>query len=120
MGGLGTFIYYATAPIRLFERSRFFRWGVAAACVVGIFFSATLWILNRFVPTDTGLPDALAIMQPTKPLEPVTRASHVIAPVAVALTAIGHSLDAAAPREFAGKNDNPVMQLLGRPRSASP
>ena len=53
-------------------------------------------------------------MQPPQALQPVTRASHVIAPVAVALAAIGHSLDTAAPREFAGKNDNPVTQLLGQ------
>src|SRR4029078_13189405 len=38
---------------------------------------------------------------------------HVIAPVAVSLAAIGHSLDTATPREFAGKNDNTVTQLLG-------
>ncbi len=114
MSGLETFIYYATAPIRLFGRSRYVRWGVAGACIVAVFFTATLWILNRFVPADTGLPEALAILQPPKPLPPVTRASHVIAPVAVALTAIGQSLDAAAPRDFAGKNDNPVTQLLGQ------
>jgi hypothetical protein len=114
MSGVDTLIYYATAPIRAFGRSRTVRWGVAAVCIAGIFFSATLWMLNRFVPADTGLPDALAIMQPTKPLQPVTRASHVIAPVAVALTAIGQSLDATAPREFAGKNDNPVTQMLGK------
>jgi hypothetical protein len=114
MSGLDTFIYYATAPIRAFGRSRYVRWGVAAFCVVAIFFSLTLWALNRIVPTDSGLPEALAILQPPKPLQAITRASHVIAPVAVALTAIGQSLDATAPREFAGKNDNPVTQLLGQ------
>ena len=114
MSRLDTFIYYATAPIRAFGRSRYVRWGVAAFCVVAIFFSLTLWALNRIVPTDSGLPEALAILQPPKPLQAITRASHVIAPVAVALTAIGQSLDATAPREFAGKNDNPVTQLLGQ------
>jgi Domain of unknown function (DUF4403) len=34
------------------------------------------------------------------------------APVAVALTAIARAVDADTPREFAGKNDNPVTQLL--------
>ena len=38
----------------------------------------------------------------------------MIAPVAVALTAIRASLDAAAPRELAGKNDNPVSSLLSK------
>jgi hypothetical protein len=112
--GLDTFIYYATAPIRLFGRSRYFRWSLAAASVAGLFFVATLWALNRFLPpADSGLPEALAIMKPP-PLQPVTRASHVIAPVAVSLAAIGHTLDTATPREFAGKNDNPVTQLLGQ------
>lgn len=112
--GLDTFIYYATAPIRLFGRSRYFRWSLAAACVAGLFFVATLSALNRFLPpSDSGLPEALAIMKPP-PLQPVTRASHVIAPVAVSLAAIGHTLDTATPREFAGKNDNPVTQLLGQ------
>jgi hypothetical protein len=114
-GGLDTFIYYATAPIRLFGRSRMFRLGLAAACVAGLFFAATLWALNRFVPpADSGLSEALAILKPPPPLQPVSRASHVITPVAVSLAAIGHALDTATPREFAGKNDNPVTQLLGQ------
>ena len=111
--GLDTFIYYATAPIRLFGRSRYFRWSLAAACVAGLFFVAILWALNRFLPpSDSGSPEALAIMKPPPPLQPVTRASHVIAPVAVSLAAIGHTLDTATPRDFAGKSDNPVTQLL--------
>jgi Domain of unknown function (DUF4403) len=111
---LDTFIYYATAPLRLFGRSRGFRLAVAAACGVAIFYIATVWALNRFMPGDSGLPEALAILQPPKALQPVTRASQVIAPVAVALTAIGQSLDAVAPRDFTGKNNNPVTQLLGQ------
>ena len=102
------------APIRLFGRSRKFRLALGAACIIVACFAATLWALNRYIPTDSGLPEALAILQPPHALQPVTRASYVIAPVAVALTAIGQTLDAAAPREFAGKNDNPVTQLLGQ------
>jgi Domain of unknown function (DUF4403) len=111
---LDRFIYYATAPLRLFGRSRGFRLAVGAACIVAILYVATIWALNRFMPADSGLPEALAILQPPKSLQPVTRASQVIAPVAVALTAIGQSLDAVAPRDFAGKNNNPVTQLLGQ------
>ena len=111
---LDTFIYYATAPIRLFGRSRKFRLAVGGSCVVAVCYAATMWALTRFVPAESGLPEAIAILQPPHALQPVTRASHVIAPVAIALTAIGRSLDSAAPREFAGKNDNPVTQLLGQ------
>jgi hypothetical protein len=98
----------------LFGRSRYFRWGLGAVGIAALFFAATLWALNRLVPSDSGLPEALAILKPPASLQPVARASHVIAPVAVSLAAIGHTLDAAAPREFAGKNDNPVTQLLGQ------
>jgi hypothetical protein len=101
--------------MRLLARSWYLRWGLAAVCIVGFFFTATLWALNRFVPlADTGLAEALAILKPPPPLQPVTRASHVITPVAISLAAIGSTLDAAAPRDFSGKNNNPVTQLLGQ------
>jgi hypothetical protein len=113
--GLDTVIYYATAPVRLLGRSGYLRWGLAAVCIVGFFFTATLWALNRFLPpADTGLSEALAILKPPPPLQPVTRASHVIAPVAISLVAIGSTLDAATPRDFSGKSDNPVTKLLGQ------
>jgi hypothetical protein len=111
---LDTLVYYATAPIRLFGRSRGFRLAIGAACIIAAGYAATTWAFNRFVPPDSGLPEALAILQPPKPLQPVTRTSRVIAPVAVALNAIGQSLDAATPRDFTGKNDNPVTQLLSQ------
>jgi len=111
---LDTVIYYATAPIRLFGRSQKFRLGVGAAVIVAICFYGARWALNRFMPPDSGLPEALAIMQPPQPLQTSTRTSHFIAPVAVALTAIGQSLDAATPRDFSGKNNNPVTQLLSQ------
>ena len=111
---LDTVIYYATAPVRLFGRSRKFRLAVGAAVIVAICFYGTLWALNRLMPADSGLPEALAVMQPPQPLQPVTRASHVIAPVAVALTAIGQSLDATTPRDISGKSNNPVTQMLSQ------
>jgi hypothetical protein len=111
---LDTFIYYATAPVRLFGRSLKFRLALCAACIIATCYAVTMWALNRFIPPDSGLPEALAILQPPKSLQPVSRASQVIAPVAVALTAIGQSLDSTTPRDFAGKNANPVTQLLGQ------
>jgi hypothetical protein len=107
-------IYYATVPIRLFGRSRRFRLGLAAAGVVAVFFAATQWALDRYLPADSGLATAIATLQPPPPLQAVTRSSYVIAPVAVALSAIRRSMDAAAPRELAGKNDNPVSSLLSK------
>src|SRR5215475_3209532 len=46
------------------------------------------------------------------PLPPAPRSSVVIAPVAVSLTAIREAAERAAPKNFAGKADNPVSQLL--------
>ncbi len=59
---------------------------------------------------DTPSP-ALAKLPPLPALPPVTRASYVIAPVAVALTAIRASLDAAAPRQL----DRPERQSGEQP-----
>src|SRR3974390_274632 len=101
-------------PNLRFGPSRHLLLGAGALLIVGIFFSATLWALNRFFPTDSGPPATLAIANPPPPLQPITRASHVIAPVSIALTAIGQTLEATAPRDFAGKNDNPVTKLLGQ------
>ena len=46
------------------------------------------------------------------PLQPATRTSVVIAPAAIALTAIRDALEAQAPRDLSGKRENPVGQLL--------
>jgi Domain of unknown function (DUF4403) len=113
-GKLDTVIYVATTPIRLFGRSRRFRIALGAACIAGVCFAATLWALDRFLPADSGVETAIATLQPPPPLQAVTRSSYVIAPVAVALAAIQRSMDAAAPRELAGKNDNPVSSLLSK------
>jgi Domain of unknown function (DUF4403) len=110
--GLDTFIYHATAPIRLFGRSRKFRLVVGGACIVAIGFLLARVAFSLFAPPDSGLPEAIAIMQPPPALQPVTHTSRVVAPVAVALTAIARAVDADTPREFSGKNDNPVTQLL--------
>src|SRR5262245_37651360 len=109
--GLDTFIYHATAPIRLFGRSRKFRLAVGAAGIVAIGVLAVRVAFSLLAPDDGGLPDAIAIMQPPPALQ-VTHTSRVVAPVAVALAAIARVVDADTPREFAGKNQNPVTQLL--------
>jgi len=113
-GKLDTVIYVATAPIRLFGRSRWFRIALGAASIAGLCFAATLWALDRFLPADSKVETAMAPLQPPPPLQAVTSSSYVIAPVAVALAAIQRSMDAAAPRELAGKNNNPVNSLLSK------
>src|SRR5437868_15130062 len=46
------------------------------------------------------------------PLPPASRSSSIIAPVAIALSAIREAADRGAPRHFAGKADNPISQIL--------
>src|SRR5258706_7515223 len=57
-----------------------------------------------------------AVMAPVLvewPLLPsAPRSSSIIAPVAIALSAIRDAADRGAPRSFAGKADNPVSQIL--------
>jgi len=52
------------------------------------------------------------VLAAVPPLQPVTRTSVVIAPTAIALTAIRDAMEAQAPRDLSGKRDNPVGQLL--------
>jgi hypothetical protein len=46
------------------------------------------------------------------PLPPAPRSSSIVAPVAIALTAIRDAAERGAPRNFEGKADNPVSQIL--------
>jgi hypothetical protein len=107
---LATVIRVATAPVRMFGRSRRFRLLLGAAVVLAGSFYAALWALDRFLPPTA--PPALAKLPPLPALQPVSRSSFVIAPVAVSIAAIRDSMDAAAPRQLLGKNDNPVSALL--------
>src|SRR5882762_6305054 len=52
------------------------------------------------------------VLAEVPPLQPVTRTSVVIAPAAIALSAIRDAMEAQAPRDLSGKRDNPMGQLL--------
>lgn len=112
--GFGNIIYVLSAPIRLFGRSRAFRWALVGVLVLVGSFTTANWVLDRVMPSGGTPPAALIKLKPLPDLPPVTRASYVIAPVAVALSAIRANLDASAPRELVGKNDNPVSSLLSK------
>lgn len=113
-GWIDDAIYYATAPLRLFGRSRAFRLASLAVVVIGLFFTATLWALDRFFPAATPAAKVVAKLEPLAPLQPLTRASYVIAPVAISLSAIQRSLEASTPRTMSGKGDNPVSSILSK------
>ncbi len=85
---------------------------IGALLIVALSFTVSLWALEKLSPGGgNGTPPALAKLPP---LQPVTRASYVIAPTAIALGAIRTALDSAAPRTLVGKNDNPVSDLLSK------
>ncbi|MDO9411240.1 MAG: DUF4403 family protein [Pseudolabrys sp.] len=109
-------IYYITAPLRAFGRSRFLRVTAVAVVVIGGFFAATLWAIDHLTPpaTNTAAKQAVSQLAPLPPLQPLTRASYVIAPVAVSLNAIQRSLEASTPRDFSGQNNNPLGGLLSK------
>src|SRR5258706_13588314 len=86
---------------------------VLGALIVVVFFGGTLYALNSIWPVDR-----LAHLRPTleqvPPLQPITRTSTAIAPVAITHAAIRDALEAAAPRNLSGKRDNPLSQALGK------
>lgn len=110
---LDSVIYYVTAPIRMFGRSRGFRLALAACVVLVASFAAANWALNYFLPANDAKTAAAKLPAPP-PLPAVTRASYVIAPVAIPLALIRQSLDNTTPRDLVGKNDNPVSSLLSK------
>src|SRR3954453_19153177 len=86
---------------------------VIGAAVVVIFFSTTLWALNRFFPGNP-LDESKPVTAALKPLQPVTRPSVIVAPGALAALANRDAMEANAPRGMNGKNENPLAELLGK------
>lgn len=81
---------------------------IAIAVVVASFF-VSLKAMDWLSPRGTvGAP----VLVELPPLPPAPRSSVILAPVAIALTAIRDAADRGAPRNFAGKADNPVSQIL--------
>jgi hypothetical protein len=80
-----------------------------AIAVVAVSFFVSLKTMDWLSPRGTVRAPVLAQLPP---LPPAPRASSIIAPVAIALSAIRDAADRGAPRTFAGKADNPVSQIL--------
>ena len=77
--------------------------------VVVVSFFVSLKAMNWLAPRGA-VPAPVLVELP--PLPPAPRNSVILAPVAIALTAIRDAADRAAPRNFAGKADNPISQIL--------
>jgi len=80
-----------------------------AIAVIAVSFFISLKTMDWLAPRGTV--DAPVLVE-LPPLPPAPRRSIILAPVAIALSAIRDAADRAAPRTFAGKADNPVSQIL--------
>ena len=85
------------------------------AIVVAAFIGATL-LMNLLWPSSLqeGRPQLVAV----PPLPPLAGTSTVLAPAAIAMSAIRDALEAEAPRNLSGHPQNPVSQLLQEACSA--
>jgi hypothetical protein len=80
-----------------------------ASAVVAVSFAVSLKALDWLSPRAPVNKPALVELPP---LAPASRSSTILAPVVIMLSAIRDAADRAAPRNFAGKSDNPVSQVL--------
>jgi hypothetical protein len=86
-------------------------WGKIAigGLVVVAAFGGAVWASHWLWP---GPQDRRPTLLDVPPLAPITRSSVIVAPASIALSAIRDALDAAAPRNLAGKRDNVLPQVL--------
>jgi len=77
------------------------------AIVVSAVVAALFTVMSSPGPSQTR-PSLAAL----PPLQPLAGNSTVLAPTAIALTAIRDALEAQAPRNLSGKPQNPLGQLL--------
>jgi hypothetical protein len=86
-------------------------WGkiVIGGLVAVISIGGGVWAFNALWPGARHRQPALADVPP---LAPIARTSVIVTPAAIALTAIRDAMETAAPRNLAGKRDNPLPQLL--------
>lgn len=85
---------------------------IGGVLIVGVSFVATLLAMDWLWPRAAD--HAAPRLTESPPLPPVSRASIVVAPTAVAMSAIREAMEAAAPRDLSGKQDNPLNQLLSK------
>jgi hypothetical protein len=86
---------------------------LASLFVVAISFAATFWAMGKLSPSVGGAGSRPALVE-LPPLKPATRPSVIVAPTAVALSTIGAALEATAPRNFSGKNENPTSAIFSK------
>jgi Domain of unknown function (DUF4403) len=82
--------------------------GIGAAIAVAAF-AAAGWALNWF---SSGIDGKTPTLVAVPPLEPVTRSSRIIVPVAISVSAIGEAIENQAPRELSGRAEMPPLPIV--------
>lgn len=80
-----------------------------AVAVVAVSFFISLKAIDLLSPSGGGKAPVLAELPP---LPPATRSSRVLAPVSISLAAIRDAAERSTARNFSGKAENPVSQIL--------
>src|ERR1700760_4970713 len=96
-------------PVKLAELPVRPRTILIGVVVVAVSFFISLKAMDWLSPRAKIATPARAQLPPSPP---APLRSAVTAPVAISLSAIREAAEKAAPRNFAGKADNPVSQLL--------
>jgi Domain of unknown function (DUF4403) len=86
-----------------------FKTVLIAVAVLAASFFVSLKAMDWLSPRATNSAPPVAQLPP---LPPASKSSIVVAPVAIALSAIRDQAEKAAPRNFAGKAENPISQIL--------
>src|SRR5262249_47999322 len=73
-------------------------------------------VISAAVISSPGPSPARPTLVALPPLQPLAGTSTVLAPTAIALTAIRDALEAQAPRNLSVKPQNPMAQLLSNPQ----
>ena len=80
-----------------------------AIAVIGLSFFVSLKAMDWLSPRGA-VPAPVLVELP--PLPPAPRSSVILAPVTIALSAIRDAAERGAPRDYVGKAENPVSQIL--------
>src|ERR1044071_577513 len=85
------------------------KWILIGGAVIAASFLVSLKAMDWLAPGGTVKPPVLVELPP---LPAAPRSSTAMAPIAVALSAIRDAADRASPRNFSGKAENPISQIL--------
>jgi hypothetical protein len=77
--------------------------------VVVVSFLGALWAMSLVGSSSS---ERRPVLTAVSPLPPLTRTSVIVTPVAITHGALRDAMERAAPRDLAGKRDNPLTQLL--------